>query len=77
MEPSVAAVLPSSSEAGAESITRAVTGKKQQALQGVFPNGTGKDKQQTAIIIITIKPPFTVHPVADLLFIYLFNKMTE
>ncbi len=28
VEPSVAAVLPSSSEAGAESITRAVTGKK-------------------------------------------------
>lgn len=36
MEPSVAAVLPSSSEAGAESITRAVTGKKQQTLQRGF-----------------------------------------
>lgn len=42
VEPSVAAVLPSSSEAGAESITRAVTGKKQQALLRGVSKGAHK-----------------------------------
>lgn len=38
MEPSVAAVLPSSSEAGAERITRAVTGKTPSQGEGSKPH---------------------------------------
>lgn len=38
MEPSVAAVLPSSSEAGAERVTRAVTGKTPSQGEGSRPH---------------------------------------